>query len=394
MLHKFVSLIAALSLTFVVSCTQPTPPEPEPKTAPKEETALKPIPPKPLEAPRTLSPATPLAPTPIDVHIAFDGSNTLSVWKETLDFALEHDVKFTFFIVGNHLLADDLSMLYQPPRKRQGRSDVGYGGTREEVAQRIAFIRRAYAEGHEIGGHANGHWDGSDFTYEEWMSELSQFKNFVENAYELNELPNPDPKGWQEITQSIIGFRAPLLAHNDAMYAALAAQGYKYDTSQSRRLPLTGSYTHQGMTLLPLSGLNTKRGRTITMDYNFYVLDTGRPQGAGINMLEAYRAHLREAQKIGAPAIQIGHHFARWNGGQYWWALQTFIIEHCDTEIVSCPPLRARLNTQNYYLKEATNADCLSLWRNSHRLARRGDSAVRRFDCALHSARHRSRGLG
>lgn len=282
------------------------------------------------------------------IHIAFDGSSSLPVWQDTLDFALEHDVKFTFFVVGTHLLTDDLATLYDPPRRRPGRSDVGFGGTKEEVATRLHMIRRAFREGHEIAGHANGHWDGSAFSYAEWQSELAQFDHFLTNAYEINGIANPNPSEWRRLVDSIIGFRAPLLAQNAAMYRALADAGYKYDTSQVLKLTATPDYQENGVFIYPLHSLSSPRGRTITMDYNFYVLDNGRIDGAGQNMLTAYQNHLRTARALGDAPIQIGHHFARWNRGQYWWALKQFIRANCAEPDIHCMTFadRYRLETR------------------------------------------------
>ena len=270
------------------------------------------------------------------VHIAFDGSSSLPVWQDTLDFALEHDVKFTFFIVGTHLLNDDLATLYDPPRRRPGRSDVGFGGTVQDVEQRLNMLRRAYREGHEIAGHANGHWDGTNFSYAEWTDELSQFETFLTQTYALNGIDDPNPSEWRRLTNSVIGFRAPLLAHNTAMYQALADAGYKYDTSQVLKLTATPDYQENGVIIYPLHSLSTQRGRTITMDYNFYVLDDGRVDGSGANMLTAYNNHLRVAESLGNAPIQIGHHFSRWNRGNYWWALKTFIKANCNLADVRC----------------------------------------------------------
>jgi len=270
------------------------------------------------------------------IHIAFDGSSSLPVWQQTLDFATEHDVKFIFFVVGTHLLRDDLATLYDPPRRRLGRSDVGFGGTKEEVEQRLEMLRRAYREGHEIAGHANGHWDGSGFSYDEWMSELAQFESFLAQAYILNEIDNPNPAEWRRLTDSVIGFRAPLLANNPAMYDALRDSGYKYDTSQVLKLDPAETYAESGVRIYPLHSLSSQRGRTITMDYNFFVLDDGRVEGAGANMLNAYENHLRIANGSDRTPIQIGHHFARWNRGQYWWALKAFVRANCDQPDVSC----------------------------------------------------------
>ncbi len=273
---------------------------------------------------------------PIYVNLAFDGSSSLNVWQDTLDFAAQHDVKFTFFIVGVHLLKDDLAPLYDPPRRRKGRSDVGFGGTQDDVATRLAMIRRAYQDGHEIGGHANGHWDGSEFTYEEWRSELEQFQHFVANAYELNGIQDPNPTEWASVAQSVVSFRAPLLAYNAPMYRALADTGYRYDTSQVQSVTVDPNFAQFGVRIFPLSPIKTTRGRTITMDYNFFVLNQGRPDGAGAHMLASYKKHFAHAKERGVTRVQYGHHFSRWHGGQYWWALKEFIKAVCDTGYGQC----------------------------------------------------------
>jgi len=282
------------------------------------------------------------------IHVALDGSENLAVWQDTLDFALKHDVKFTFFVVGTHLIRDDLATRYDPPRRRPGRSDVGFGGTTDEVAQRLNMLRRAFREGHEIAGHANGHWDGSTFTYAEWISEFQQFETFLTNAYQINGIEDTNPAEWRRLVDSVIGFRAPLLAHNDAMYQALADMDYKYDTSQVLKLTATPDYQQNGVVIYPLHSLSTGRGRTITMDYNFYVLDEGQKEGGGANMLAAYQNHLRIARDLGDAPIQIGHHFARWNGGQYWWALKEFIRTNCNQPDIHCITFadRYRLETR------------------------------------------------
>ena len=92
------------------------------------------------------------------VNIALDGSENIAVWKDTLDFGKENNVKFTFFIVGVHLIQDLLADLYDPPMQQRGRSDVGFGGNkaREGKVDLICFEERS--ERHEIAGHGNGHW--------------------------------------------------------------------------------------------------------------------------------------------------------------------------------------------------------------------------------------------
>ena len=251
------------------------------------------------------------------VNIALDGSENISVWQDTLDFAEGNNVKFTFFIVGVHLLQDSLANLYEPPGRERGRSDVGFGGAKASVESRLNMLRRAYREGHEIAGHGNGHWDGSEFTYEDWVSELTQFDYFFRNAYKINDIEDPDPQEWRIISDSIVGFRAPLLENNKSMYKALKDMGYMYDTSSVLALNSKYQYHYNDIIIFPLNSLSTDLGKTISMDYNFFMLDRGRETGAGVRMLNEYRRYISQAVMEGNAPVHIGHHFARWNKGEY-----------------------------------------------------------------------------
>ena len=280
------------------------------------------------------------------VNIALDGSENISVWQDTLDFAEGNNVKFTFFIVGVHLLQDSLANLYEPPGRQRGRSDVGFGGAKASVESRLNMLRRAYREGHEIAGHGNGHWDGSEFTYEDWVSELTQFDYFFRNAYKINDIEDPDPLEWRIISDSIVGFRAPLLENNKSMYKALKDMGYMYDTSSVLALNSKYQYHYNDIIIFPLNSLSTDLGKTISMDYNFFMLDRGRETGAGFRMLNEYRRYISQAVMEGNAPVHIGHHFARWNKGEYWWALKEFIREHCRDEFASCVSFSERIKLE------------------------------------------------
>jgi peptidoglycan/xylan/chitin deacetylase (PgdA/CDA1 family) len=280
------------------------------------------------------------------VNIALDGSENISVWQDTLDFAEGNNVKFTFFIVGVHLLQDSLANLYEPPGRQRGRSDVGFGGDKASVESRLNMLRRAYREGHEIAGHGNGHWDGSEFTYEDWISELTQFDYFFRNAYKINGIEDPDPQEWRIISESIVGFRAPLLENNKSMYKALKDLGYMYDTSSVLALNSKYQYHYNDVIIFPLNSLSTDLGKTISMDYNFFMLDRGRETGAGVRMLNEYRRYISQAVMEGNAPVHIGHHFARWNKGEYWWALKEFIREHCRDKFVSCVSFSERIKLE------------------------------------------------
>ena len=272
------------------------------------------------------------------ISIGFDGSYNLEVWDETLDFAEKNDVKFTFYIVANHFISDDLRKMYEPPRYRKGRSDVGFGGTQEEVIQRLSKIVRAYKEGHAIASHANGHWDGSDWTKEEWDSELSQFEYMMRNAYEINKIEEHKPDNWEDIVDSIEGFRAPLLAHNKNMYKALAEKGYQYDTSYTGFYGRNPDVKENGIWGLPLVSIKTETGLTLAMDYNFLVKDKNvTPEEAEEKMYNTYLNFYKNNNSLdNKPPMQIGHHFSRWKEGAYWKALQGFVKDVCNKNDVMC----------------------------------------------------------
>lgn len=270
------------------------------------------------------------------IAISFDGSKSLRVWQETLDFAQEHHIYFTFFVSGVYFLTDENRGYYNPPRRAVGRSDIGFGGTIEEIAARIAFVRRAFREGHEIASHANGHWNGTNWSYDEWLSEMQQFNDILVNTHEINGIENTNPREWQRIVASINGFRAPLLAVNSNMYQALADLGYQYDASRVDVRNYWPQRLEPGLWNFPLISLPIGHGSVLSMDYNFYDLHNkygGNPRGSMERAYFNYFAHNYEGNR--AP-MSIGHHFSRWKRGAYWVALTNFIAERCHQPEVIC----------------------------------------------------------
>lgn len=272
------------------------------------------------------------------VALSFDGSYSLDVWQETLDFAKKNDVKFTFYIVANHFLTDENRFVYDSPRHPKGRSDVGFGGSRDEVKQRLDMINRAFSEGHSIASHANGHWDGGDWTKEEWIDELQQFRQIMGDAYDINDLSEFEPKNWDVVVKSIKGFRAPLLAHNDDMYSALSSLGYTHDSSFPGFFGRNPELKENGVWGFPLVSIPTETGPTLSMDYNFLVKDkTLTNQQAEEKMYTAYISYYNSSRILpNKPPMQIGHHFSRWKEGAYWNALQRFVKDVCNKDEVIC----------------------------------------------------------
>ncbi len=80
-----------------------------------------------------------------------------------------------------------------------------------------AIHARALADGHEIGNHTHHHHHGGAFTVEQWREEIATCRAALVAAG----IP----------ADAMIGFRTPFLEYNAATFAAVAAEGFVYDTT-------------------------------------------------------------------------------------------------------------------------------------------------------------------
>src|SRR5262245_1794723 len=93
------------------------------------------------------------------VVMAFDNCTELERWHELTDFAGEMNrdgdrLHFTFFVSGINFLADASRHLYEGPNQRRGVSRINFGGTRDDVRRRVAYVNALHRGGHEIASHA------------------------------------------------------------------------------------------------------------------------------------------------------------------------------------------------------------------------------------------------
>ena len=84
------------------------------------------------------APARAVERPPQFVEIAFDNCTELERWKELSDFAAAMNkdgdqLHFTFFVSGVNFIADANRNLYQAPGHSRGTSNIGFGGTADEV---------------------------------------------------------------------------------------------------------------------------------------------------------------------------------------------------------------------------------------------------------------------
>jgi peptidoglycan/xylan/chitin deacetylase (PgdA/CDA1 family) len=164
------------------------------------------------------------------VLISFDSAHELSQWRRSRALARRTGAKFTYFLSCVFLLSPETRKTYRPPGMKPGSSNIGFAGSKEEVEQRLYQIRLAAHEGHEMGSHGCGHFDGKGWSQADWAAEFGQFKTILTGAYSINDL-GPEPSDWRGIAESIHGFRAPYLSTSKAMFRALDAAGFAYDAS-------------------------------------------------------------------------------------------------------------------------------------------------------------------
>lgn len=274
------------------------------------------------------------------VILAFDGSSNLSFWRESRAFARANDLKFTYFINPAYFVTPTKKSVYDAPRNGVGKSAIGWGGEPAVIGERLEEVRLAHAEGHEIGSHAVGHWDGSTWSEADWQSEFDQFDDIFFRAAEINGIRAVD-LGFGP--RDLVGFRAPQLGHSPGLFKVLPRKGYAYDTSKTAQANYwprqTGGVWNFPLAMLRIQGSNKA---TLSMDYNFYVADSrAEPNAANKEtfkrqMIDTYMKYFQDNYFGNRAPVHIGHHFSKWNGGAYWEAMQTFAQRVCGLPEVQC----------------------------------------------------------
>lgn len=277
------------------------------------------------------------------VIISFDSARDISQWQRSRVLAKRTGAHFTYFLSCVYLLSKDTRKQYAGPHMAAGRSNIGFAASKADVTERLEQIRLAAAEGHDIGSHACGHFDGKDWTKADWLAEFTAARRIFENAYAINGI-SPEPDDWRGFAdKAVVGFRAPYLSTGAALYRALPEAGFLYDASGVSRGPATPSSGNGIVRFsLPLVPEGPKGRPVIAMDYNLYARHSGaKEQPAGAKTFEdrAYRAFRAafDAQYAGKRIpLEIGFHFTLMNGGAYWNALERFAGEVCVKADVEC----------------------------------------------------------
>lgn len=297
------------------------------------------------------------------VLLAFDGSLNNPFWEESLTFGKQNRVSFTYFMSGVYFLLDANKDQYQEPTHGIGKSAIGWGGkSAESLARRMGYLKRAYAEGNELGSHANGHFDGTSWTYDDWKLEFSQFPGLIFGAFANNKITPPKDFDLGFGMNEVRGFRAPLLGQNPHLYEVLAEEGFHYDTSKMAEMDYWPK-KEKGLWNYPLAFVNIAgtAKKTISMDYNFFFVQSGGAEDKNpikreiyrTEMLQTYFNYFQHNYNGNRAPIHIGHHFAKWNGSAYWNAMKTFAQTVCGMPEVKCVTYRELTD----YLEAQTPAD-------------------------------------
>jgi hypothetical protein len=290
------------------------------------------------------------------VVVSFDGVGWHQEWQHWMAVARRVPFRFTGFLSGTYLLSDATRDRYHPPYYPPGTSEIGWR-TPSDVRVEIADLNRAVAAGMEIGTHFNGHFcasaglpsGGNTWSTRDWDVELDQFFHLLRDYRSDNSLP---PSVRLDVSRAdITGERTPCLEGRPAaLYPALAAHGFAYDSSitlsslswptRDRRSGLW----QLGMTTFPLHGTDHA---VTTMDYNYFFTQRGGVDGtlaqsrADERQVEATYDDLyrRSWQGNRAPVI-LGNHFNDWNHHAYVDALTSFVLHTCGRPQTECVPFR------------------------------------------------------
>ncbi|GAA3778238.1 hypothetical protein ACFS5L_27985 [Streptomyces phyllanthi] len=276
-----------------------------------------------------------------------DGQRLFSHFRKV---ARANNATMTYFLSGVYMLPEEKRELYLPPRHAPGSSDIGFNDI-QGIKDTVAQLRGAWLEGNEIGTHFNGHFCGSgggvgEWSVEEWKSEIDQAKAFLKswktNTGAREGVPLPF-----DYDKELIGARTPCLEGQQNFMRAARDLGFRYDTSGvgSQVWPRkTEGLWDIPMQLVPVPG---RAFETLTMDYNFYVNQSGARAGApamhrhwGDQFRDGLLHGFERAYRGNRAPLIIGNHFESWNGGAYMRAVEQTIERVCTRSEVRCVSFR------------------------------------------------------
>ncbi|HSV66410.1 MAG TPA: polysaccharide deacetylase [Mycobacteriales bacterium] len=286
------------------------------------------------------------------IVVSFDGAGSHAKWEYWRDVAAKANMRFTGFLSGVYLVGEKYRRAYTGPGHSPGRSSIGFFSA-AEVRQVVEDLNDAWRRGDEIGTHYNGHfcagagYAANDWTTADWTSELQQFLTFFRDYKQVN---HDDTMPTLEVpVESIKGGRTPCLEGRPGqLMPALRRLGLSYDSSGNRSGIAWPKKNRYGIWELPMGYVplaGTSRG-VISMDYNFWVQQTGDPPTTGDSVansrqvLATYQRMYRAAYNGNRAPLILGNHFNSWNNNAYTQALASFVRQACRQPDTYCVPYR------------------------------------------------------
>jgi len=361
-----------------------------------------------------------LAQTKVDrppqyVMLAFDNCQENQTWEEISTFLDQvtaikpGSVHFTFFLSAVGLMNDKARMAYTDPMGRKGTSNIGFGGSSDDVLTRISWINKMHLAGNEMASHAVGHFSGKNWSVDEWKHELQQYEHIIDHVAEINDFKgNQVAQAQLGFTyQDMVGFRAPYLDGGAKLNEALAENHFLYDTSDTNQgwEPNTWPqkykdvHTEKGLwnfglsfITMPISVItesqrlagksrSVRNTKVPAMDYNLCFEQTGGcPDKDGYasqadsdaeQVLHGYIAQFVANYNSNRAPLHIGHHFFPYHNGGYDRMLMRFAKAVCTLPEVRCatykelalfmesagPSTRDQYQSGNFPAGEALKAD-------------------------------------
>ena len=275
------------------------------------------------------------------------GEDSQKLFSHFRKVAKENNANMTFFLSGVYLLPEDKRDLYKPPQHSPGSSDIGFND-QQGISDTAKQARLAWLEGNEIGTHFNGHFCGPDggvgtWSVDEWKSEITQAKQFVENWKTNSGMKNAAPLPF-DYDKELIGGRTPCLEGQKNFVQAARQLGFRYDSSgvDNQLWPKKkNGLWDLSMQLVPFPGHNFEE---LTMDYNYMINQSGTKTQGDPDKFGEWGDQVRDSLLQGfdraydgnrAPLV-IGNHFESWNGGTYMHAVEDVVKKVCGKPEVRC----------------------------------------------------------
>lgn len=286
------------------------------------------------------------------VIVSFDGAHDNTLWERSRAIAQRTGAHFTYFLSCTFMMTKENRKSYQAPHEKRGKSNVGFAPDDADVLARLDQIWRARSEGHDIGSHACGHFDGAKWSAEDWAQEFEFFRNTLRDAWQNAGAAEREPLEWRDFAEKeIIGFRAPYLSSSPALHKALHSFGFRYDASTVSKGPTVPGVSDDLVRFaLPLIPEGPSAKPVVAMDYNLYVRHSRGKEDAGNSTtyeertLAAFRAAFEKQYSGERIPLQLGFHFVEMNAGAYWRALDRFLSETCGKPEVACVSHREALD--------------------------------------------------